>query len=130
VVRLVADTHAVVWHLTAPRKLGAAARRAFAAADAGRALCCVPAIALGEIALLRERGRITPGPADVLQALVGRTGYALLALDGEQTLEFASLVGVKDPMDRLIVAAARTARARLISADHALDGLGVDRVWD
>lgn len=129
-VRLIADTHAIVWHLTAPKKLGAGARRAFTAADAGRSLCCVPAIALVEVALLRERGRIAPGPAEILQALAGRTGYAVLALDGEQALEFASLVGIKDPMDRLIVAAARATRARLISADGLLDGFGVDRVWD
>lgn len=128
--RLIADTHAIVWHLTAPKKLGAGARRAFAGADAGRSLCCVPAIALVEITLLRERGRIAVGTAEVLQALAGRDGYAILALDGEQALEFASLVGVKDPMDRLVVAAARATRARLISADGLLDGFGVERVWD
>jgi PIN domain nuclease of toxin-antitoxin system len=80
--RSVADTHAIVWYLTAPRKLGAAARRTFEAADAGRGLCCVPAIALVEIAALRERGRLAVGVRDVLRALAGRPGYAVLALDG------------------------------------------------
>jgi PIN domain nuclease of toxin-antitoxin system len=62
--RLIADTHAIVWHLTAPRKLGGAARRQFEAADGGRTLCCVPAIALVEIALLHERGRLPAGRID------------------------------------------------------------------
>lgn len=129
-VRLVADTHALVWRLTAPRKLGRAAQRAFEAADAERWLCCVPAIVLVEVALLRERGRIGVGPADVLQALRGRPGYAVLALDAEQSLEFGALVGIKDPMDRLVLAAARVSEAKLVSSDAVFDGLGVERVWD
>ncbi len=38
---VVADTHALVWHLVAPRKLGKGARRAFAATDSGRWMCHV-----------------------------------------------------------------------------------------
>ena len=130
VARLVADTHAIVWYLTKPQKLGARARREFEAADAERSLCCVPAIALVEIALLQERRRTLVGPRDVLRALSGRAGYAILALDAEQALEFASLSGVRDPMDRLVLAAARATGGRLISADEALDGFGVERLWD
>jgi len=130
VVRLVADTHALVWHLTAPRRLGTAARRAFAAADEGRWLCCVPAIALLEVALLQERGRIAIGVDEVLGALAGHPGYAVLALDSQQAVEFSALVGVRDPMDRLVLAAARATESRLVSADQALDGFGVDRVWE
>jgi PIN domain nuclease of toxin-antitoxin system len=119
-----------VWWLTAPRKLGARARRAFEAADSGRWLCCIPVITLVEIALLRERRRVAVTPKDVLQAFAGRPGYAVLAADAEQALEFAGLVGVKDPIDRLVLAAARAAGARLMSVDAALDGFGVQRVWD
>ena len=129
-VQLVADTHAVVWHLTEPRRIGAAARRAFAAADEGRWLCCVPAIALVEIALLRERDRVAIGVDDVLRALAGHPGYAVLTLDADQAAEFAALVGVKDPMDRLVLAAARATQSRLLSSDDVLDGFGVERVWD
>jgi PIN domain nuclease of toxin-antitoxin system len=128
--RVVADTHAVVWYLTEPRKLGAAARRAFAAADDGRWLCCVPAIALVEISLLNERGRTEVSPGDVLKALAGRSGYAVLGLDAEQAQEFAVLRGLKDPMDRLVVAAARATRSRLLSIDDTMDGYGVERLWD
>jgi PIN domain nuclease of toxin-antitoxin system len=130
VVRLVADTHALVWRLSAPRKLGRGAERAFDAADNGRWLCLVPAIVLVEVALLRERGRVGLGPADVLRALEGRPGYALLALDAEQALEFGALVGMKDPMDRMLLAAARVCADRLVSSDGVFDGNGVERVWD
>jgi len=130
VVRLVADTHALAWRLTAPRKLGRGAQRAFDAADSGRSLCVIPAIVFVELALLKERGRVGVGPADVLRAVQGRTGYAVLALDAEQALEFAAHPGIKDPMDRLVFAAARMAGAKLISADGAFDGRGIERVWD
>jgi PIN domain nuclease of toxin-antitoxin system len=90
----------------------------------------VPAIALVEIALLEERGRVRIGADEVLRALAGHPGYAVLALDAEQATEFAALVRVKDPMDRLVLAAARATRSRLVSSDAVLDGFGVERVWD
>ena len=127
---LIADTHAIVRLLTAPRKLGAAARRAFQAADEGRTLCCVPTIVPGEIELLKERGEVGVSAKDVLRVLSGRPGDAVVALDTDQALELAGLVGLKDPMDRLLVAATRATGLRVVSVDDALDGFGVERVWE
>src|SRR5947208_41083 len=70
---VVADTHALVWHVVAPRKLGKGTRRAFAATDSGRWMCHVPAAVLIEAWLLHERGRLRIGPAQLLEAL-GLTG--------------------------------------------------------
>lgn len=128
--RVVADTHALVWRLTAPRKVGRAAARAFDAADEARWLCLVPAIVLVEVALLRERGRIGVGPAEILASIHGRSGYAVLALDAPQSLEFSARRGIGDPMDRLVLAAAAVSGARLLSSDGVFDGRGVERVWD
>lgn len=125
-----ADTHGLVWHLTDPRRLGKGARRAFAAADAGRWLCHVPAIALVEVSLLAERGRLRIGLPQVLEALAGHAGYAILPLDIEQALAFAALVAIRDPMDRLVMAAARATGSRLVSNDQTLSGHGVERLWD
>jgi PIN domain nuclease of toxin-antitoxin system len=119
-----------VWHLGAPRRLAKGARRAFAAADEGRWICYVPAIVLVEIALLYERGRIRITAAQVLEQLAGHPGYSVLALDLEQALEFATLTGIKDPIDRLVAAAARATQSSLISADEGLPNGVVSRVWD
>jgi len=127
---LVTDTHALVWHLTEPRRLGKAARRYLASADRGRSLCHIPAISLIEIWLLYERGRLRIGPAQILEAVAGHNGYTVLALDIEQAIEFGSLTRIRDPMDRMILSAARATGSRLISRDDALDGFGVERVWD
>jgi len=127
---LLADTRALIWHLTEPRRLGKGARRGFASSDRGQALCYVPAIAVVEIWLLYERGRLRLGPAQVLEVIAGHAGYSILALDLEQVLEFGSLAEIRDPMDRMIVSAARATGSRLISSDQALDGFGVERLWD
>jgi PIN domain nuclease of toxin-antitoxin system len=127
---VVADTHALVWRFTDPDRLGRAARRAFDNVDTGRWLCHVPVIVLVEIGLLHERGRVDVGPVEVLGAVGPHPGYAVLDLDLEQVSEFVSLPAIRDPMDRLILAAARAMRARLVSSDGALTGHGVERLWD
>lgn len=127
---VVADTHALVWHLASPRRLGKAAKRAFSAADEGRWTCYVPAMVLVEIALLHERGRIRISSAQVVDRLAGHPGYAILPLDAEQAVEFAALVGIKDPIDRLIAAAARATGSALVSADASLPPGLVEQVWD
>jgi PIN domain nuclease of toxin-antitoxin system len=125
----VADTHALLWQLTEPKRLGKAARRAFAAAESGRAVCLVPAIVLIEIALLHQRGRIEMGASQIAELLVSRPAYPVLSIEVEQCLEFAALVGIHDPMDRLVAAAARISRSRVLSYDEAFDSF-VERIWD
>lgn len=127
---VVADTHALLWHLTEPRRLGKAARRAFTAADAGRWRCHVPVVVLIETWLLHERGRLRIDASHILQQVAGHPGYAILPLSVDQVMEFGALTGIRDPMDRLIAAAARTLNAGLITADDALRGHGVPILWD
>ncbi len=127
---VVADTHAILWHLTEPRRLGKAARRAFAAADAGRWRCHVPVVVLVETWLLHERGRLRIDPSHILDQIAGHPGYVTLPLGVEQVMEFGALAGIRDPMDRLVLAAARALNAGLITADAALSGHGVPTLWD
>jgi PIN domain nuclease of toxin-antitoxin system len=127
---LVADTHAILWHLLDPRRLGKAARRAFAAADVGRAMCYIPAATLVEVWLLHERGRLRVGPAQILDTLAGHPSYGVLPFDVEQAIEFGALPAIRDPMDRMIVAAARITGSRLVTADESLAVRGVETVWD
>jgi predicted nucleic acid-binding protein len=71
----------------------------------------LPAAVAAEVVMLRELGRTELG-LPVLQE------------------EFAALGTIRDPFDRLIVAATRRAGAKLISRDRALAESGlVDVVW-
>lgn len=125
---VVSDTHAVVWHLTAPHRLGKAAARKFAASDKGTCLCYVPAISLVEISLLHQKGRLRFGVAKFIELLSSHPGYSILPLDIQQTLELERLVAIKDPMDRLIAAAAKALDCKLISCDDNLTGI-VECIW-
>jgi hypothetical protein len=74
----------------------------------------------------RDQSSVKRGP----DAGGREVGYAILALDIEQALAFPSLPAVRDPMDRLILTAARVTSSRLLSANEALDGHGVERLWE
>lgn len=125
------DTHALVWYLSRPKKLGRGAARRLRDADAGRGEILVPAIVLVELTLLREAGRNLIGVPQVEALLAAQPAFQLQLLDLEQATEFALLDSLPDPFDRLIVAAARTADVPLISADSVIDESAlVETIWD
>ena len=128
---LVLDTHACVYALTAPARLGKAARRAIAGAEAGRCVAWVPAAVTAEIVLLRELDRIKIGLPELRAAMQTASFFRFLALDLRQMDEFAAHRAIGDPFDRLIVSACRAVDAWLVSRDTALAGSGLVRVvWD
>jgi PIN domain nuclease of toxin-antitoxin system len=125
------DTHALIWYLSRPRKLGRAAARRLREADAGRTEVLVPAIVLIELTLLREAGRNVIGVPQVEALFAAQPAFQLLPLDLAQVHEFALLDSLRDPFDRLIVTAARSADAPLITADAAIDDSAlVETIWD
>jgi PIN domain nuclease of toxin-antitoxin system len=129
-IAVVADTPALVWFLTEPKKLGKAAKKALTAADAGRCLCYVPVVALLEMWLLHERGSIRVGPAQIVEVLGAHPGYAILPFDVQQAMEYGALPSIRDPVTRILVAAARSTGARIISCDEQVLGHGVEVIWD
>lgn len=130
-MRACIDTHALIWYLSRPKKLGRSAVRRLREADAGRGEILVPAIVLVELALLREAGRNVIGVPQVEALLVAQPAFQLQPLDLEQATEFSLLDSLPDPFDRLIVAAARSADAPLISADTVIDASAlVETIWD
>ena len=57
---LVTDTHAFLWHLYLPSRLGPAAREAFAETDAGDARIYIPALVAAEALMVVQKNRL-PG---------------------------------------------------------------------
>lgn len=126
----IVDTHAFVWWVRG-RPLGRMARRALHEVDAGRSHAWIPAIVAVEIAFLHERGRSAIGVPQLEATLARNPDVGLLPLDLAQATEFALLGAVRDPFDRLIVAAARSAGCPLLTADAAIAASGlVEVVWD
>jgi PIN domain nuclease of toxin-antitoxin system len=131
VKRACVDTHALVWYLSRPKRLAGAARRLLREADLGQVSVLVPAIVAVELALLREAGRNTVGVPQLAALIAAQPAFALLPLDLPQATEFALLASIRDPFDRMIVAAARAVGAPLITADEDIHASAlVEAVWD
>ena len=128
--RYVLDTHAFVFTILAPEKLGLKARRALDSVEGGRSVAWIPAAVAAEIVLLRELGRIDLGLAQLKTALEEGPGLHFLPLDLRQLDEFAALGAIREPFDRMIVSAARAREAKLLTRDGMLRELGlVQTVW-
>ena len=129
--RVCIDTPAVVWHLSKPRRLGRRAASILRDADAGRATVLIPAIVGVELSLLRQRGRDTIGVPQLEALMAAYPGFVLQPLDLAQVKEFARLDTVRDPFDRMVMAAARAAGAPLVTADETIhESALVEVVWD
>jgi PIN domain nuclease of toxin-antitoxin system len=125
------DTHALVWYLSRPKRLGRSARSLLREADSGRVSVLVPAIVAIELSLLREAGRDIVGVPQLEALLAAQPAFRLLPLDLPQAREFALLQSVRDPFSRLILAAARTTGAPLITADATIHSSAlVEAIWD
>lgn len=118
---LLLDTHVLVWMMDAPKRIGKKARGEIkSASERGELL--VSAVSFREIALLIDEKRIDlGGTAHDIRRRVMQDGIDELPVTGEQAIDAAGLTGLpSDPMDRFIVAAARHARAQLVTADAAI----------
>ncbi len=129
--RAVVDTHALVWYLARPRRLGKAALRMFRGAESGQSEILVPSLLLVELSLLHERGRKVLGVAEVLAAVAQSRGLTWTPFDWSHGREFALLSSLADPFDRMLVATARALGCPLITADEAISNSAlVPLIWD
>jgi PIN domain nuclease of toxin-antitoxin system len=124
-VKLLLDTHAAIWWLSADRRLGRDAARQLA--DDGNEVLLSAAV-VWEVAIKRSLQKLG-APGDLAPTLLG-VGVLPLPV----TLEHAA--GVEnlpwhhtDPFDRMLVAQAMREGAALVSRDEALRPYGVPLIW-
>jgi PIN domain nuclease of toxin-antitoxin system len=134
-VKYVTDTHAFLWHLYLPARLGIEARAAFSAADSGDAIIHIPAVVLAEILMVVQRGRLSGVTLAQLlphlESISGSRNYSLSALHPGTILGSHALMAIPDIFDRLIVAEAIERATPLISRDGIIKASGlVALVWD
>ena len=131
----VVDTHALVWSMYAPARLGRAAAAVFAEVDAGRAIAQVPAVVVAEVLMVVERGRL-PGVGlahllPQLEAMRASDNYKLVPLLPEVVIGSHTLTAIPDIFDRLIVAEALVRGLHLVTKDGIIHGAGlVATIWD
>jgi len=128
-VRLLLDTHALLWWLLGDPALSAVARDAIAA-DGNDVF--VSAASAWEITTKFRIGKMPKArvvAADVA-GIVARHGFFELPVTISHGKLAGSLPGVhKDPFDRILVAQAILADMQIVSRDEILSAYGIARLW-
>ncbi len=125
-MRLLLDTHAVLWWFTDDRRLS---RKAGAALDDTANDLFVSSVAAYEIVYKQGSGRLAPLPDGLLRRLQ-RAGITVIALSLEHALAAAALPGPhRDPWDRIMIAQAQAERLSVITVDHVFSDYGVPVLW-
>lgn len=123
-MKLLLDTHVVLWWQRDDRRLNKAARSAIATAD----VVWVSAVSGWEVAIKQALGRLTLSePFDVLLAADDFTELPLTLAHAAQLLTIAPRH--EDPFDRVLLAQARVEQATLVTHDRALEPYGVPILW-
>jgi len=125
-VRLLLDTHALLWALATPEKLPATARRAIQSADNEVHASVASAWEISvKVALGRLEFDVTS-----LESALAASGIELLGIELKHTARIATLPHHhRDPFDRLLVAQAIGESMTLVSRDRELAKYGVRLLW-
>ena len=128
-MRLLLDTHTLIWWLTDDSSLPISARRLIGSRNSQ---VWVSAASAWEIATKVRLGRLDVA-ADLARDFAGYLSqhrFESLSITTEHGIRAGSLPGShKDPFDRMLVAQAQIEGLTIVSNDSQLDGYVVSRVW-
>jgi PIN domain nuclease of toxin-antitoxin system len=123
-LRLLLDTHVVLWWQTDDRRLGREARKAIATAD----IVWVSAVSGWEATIKAALGRLRLD--EKFRILVAADDFTELPVSlthTERLLDLPPHHG--DPFDRLLVAQALVEKATLVTHDRAIEPYGAPVIW-
>ncbi len=128
-MRLLLDTHALLWWLSGNEALSDTARTAMA--DEGNDIF-VSAASAWEIATKHRIGKL-PGAAAIvanLDAVISGQGFIGLPIDVRHGQAAGALPGPhRDPFDRMLIAQGMLENLLLVSNEQAFDAYGAARLW-
>ena len=128
-MRLLLDTHSLIWWLAGDAQLSAAAAQAIA--DDGNAVF-VSAASAWEIATKHRIGKL-PSVERFVERMEGRLvaeGFEPMAVTVRHGERAGILAGPhKDPFDRMLIAQALLEDLILVSREPLFDRYGVQRLW-
>jgi PIN domain nuclease of toxin-antitoxin system len=128
-MRLLLDTHTLIWWLTEDSSLSASARKLIGSRNSE---VLVSAASAWEISTKMRLGRLEVA-ADLARDFgryLARERFESLSMSTEHGIRAGSLPGShKDPFDRMLVAQAQIESLAIVSNDALLDGYGVSRLW-
>ncbi len=128
-MRVLLDTHTLLWWLDGDRRLSRTARNRMADPDN---IVLVSAASAWEITTKARIGKL-PGALAVAEDVAGAVaGQGFSALD--ITIFHAQRAGRlpgghRDPFDRMLIAQAQLEDVPIVSNETIFDGYGVTRIW-
>ena len=128
-MRLLLDTHALLWILAESAKLSPAAARAYR--DPANDIF-VSAASLWEIGIKISLGKLSlqEGWPAIVSKELEANGVRWLAIGLEHCAGVATLpFHHRDPFDRLLIAQAKAEGMTLLTADQAFAAYGVEVLW-
>ena len=127
-MKLLLDTHALLWFQSGDRRLSRSARRAIEAEDAE---LVVSAATVWEMAIKASLGRLRlSDPVDAYVAEKVSQGYRLLSVSWAHAAKVEGLPWHhRDPFDRLLAAQALAEGYPLVTRDRVFRKYGVKVVW-
>jgi PIN domain nuclease of toxin-antitoxin system len=128
-MKLLLDTHALLWWLFDDPELSPKARAAIADLDNA---VLVSSASAWEIATKHRLGRLpeAAGVTKRLPALLQRAAFTPLPISVEHALAAGNLPGAhKDPFDRILIAQARLEKLPVATIDKVFTDYGVAVVW-
>ena len=128
-MRLLLDTHALLWWLSDDRSLPASARKLIAR---GGNEVLFSAASAWEIATKVRLGKL-PMAEDLVSGLddvLTQEGFVPLAISVDHAVRAGLLPGPhKDPFDRMLIAQSQAENVPILSNDKDLDAYRVRRLW-
>lgn len=131
-MRILVDTHTFLWYCQDSPELAPSAKTLIVDR---RNLKLVSMVTCWEIAIKAGSGRLQLGDpaqpcATYIPEVLDRTGFTLLPIELEHTIEVASLpLHHRDPFDRMMIAQAIVLNVPIISIDKKFDAYPVTRLW-
>ena len=117
-MKVLLDTHCLLWMISEPGKLGPKARKLV---DDRATELCLSAASLFEIAIKTSLGKLTlpSPPRDYLPPLLDRMGVRELPITALHAYRVAELPWHhRDPFDRLLIAQSFVEKLPLLTADE------------
>ena len=128
-MRLLLDTHALIWWMSGEAGLSRAAEAAIR--DGGNRVF-VSAVSAYEIALKHGIGRLPQAAplAERFEAEVKLEGFGILPITASEASQAGRMDNAhRDPFDRLLIAQGLLNELTLVSNERLFDSFGVARIW-
>ena len=129
-MRLLLDTHTLLWWTTGDSSLPERARRRIAQS---KQPVIISAVSAWEIAIKVSLGRLPVGATELIQDFeesLKQDGFNSMSITADHGIRAGLLPGPhKDPFDRMLIAQAQAGNLAIVSNDAVFDRYGVTRIW-